>query len=290
MNPVDLLLRVLDCAISVQCVDETSSDLLRECYSAFLVPAEKDIRPVLRYTVSRAGDRNGWMLHCEKSTVNCQSSYDLIYEFEKDMTQRAQLLRADLYFIHGAALSIAEHCIIISGQSGSGKSSLAWFLSHNGFAYLSDELAPVDPLSLQVEPYPHALCLKNEPLSPPPLPDSSRYTEVTIHVPAYELRTCALDRTHALGMLIFIDRSTNREEIIVRAIGRAESAARLYSNGLNQLAHQADGLPAVSKIAGAVPAYLLSGGTVEERGRIIQELCDSVYPDKLKLTEDTAGR
>ncbi|MGB5344755.1 MAG: hypothetical protein WBN23_01190 [Woeseia sp.] len=290
MKSDDFLLRVLDCEIAVRCEDKASSGLLQDCYSAFLLPADKESRPVLSYEISCSDQPKGWVLQCDTTAIHCRSDYDLVYEFEKDMTQRAQLLRADLYFIHGAALSVAEHCVIISGQSGSGKSSLAWFLSHNGFAYLSDELAPVDPVSLQVEPYPHALCLKNEPLSPPPLPDSSRYTDVTIHVPAYELPTCALDRTHALGMLIFIDRSTNREEIIVRAIGRAESAARLYSNGLNQLAHQADGLPAVSKIAGAVPAYLLSGGTVEERGRIIQELCDSVYPDKLKLTEDTAGR
>ena len=209
-----LLLRVLSCDIAVRCGDEASSDLLRECYSAFLLPAETEFLPALVYDVSPAGHPNGWTMRCDETAIHCRDSYDLIYEFEKDMTQRVQLLRPDLFFIHGAALSVAERCVIISGASGSGKSSLAWFMSHNGFDYLSDELAPVDPAVLHVEPYPHAVCLKNEPLSEPALPDSTQYTDATIHVPAYELPTRASDRPCSLGLLIFIDASLNGQDLV----------------------------------------------------------------------------
>ncbi len=211
----------------------------------------------------------------DETAIHCQDSYNLIYEFEKDMTERVQLLRPDLFFIHGAALSVAERCVIISGESGSGKSSLAWFMSHNGFDYLSDELSPIDPAVLQVVPYPHALCLKNRPLSEPALPDSTQYTEVTLHVPAYELPMRALDRPCPLSVLIFIDGSLNGRDLVVRAIGGAESAARLYSNGLNQLSHQGDGLPTVVEMASGVSSYLISGGTVEERAQAIRNLFDS---------------
>ena len=276
MNSLELQLRILKCDIAVRCRDETSSDLLRECYSAFLLPAETEFLAALAYDVSPAGNANGWKMRCEETAIHCHGSYDLIYEFEKDMTERVQLMRPDLFFIHGAALSVAERCVIISGESGSGKSSLAWFMSHNGYDYLSDELAPVDPNSLQVEPYPHALCLKDAPLSEPELPDSTRYTEVTIHVPAYELSTRATERPCPLGFLIFIDESSKGRNLTLHAIGSAESAARLYSNGLNQLSHRGDGLPVVAGMAKRVTSYLMSGGTVEERAEAIQELFDLV--------------
>ena len=275
MKSFELLLRVLSCDIAVRCDDEASSDLLRECYSAFLLPAETEIVPALVYDVSLTDIRDGWTMRCDETAIHCGDSYDLIYEFEKDMTQRVQLLRADLFFVHGAALSLAERCVIISGESGSGKSSLAWFMSHNGFDYLSDELAPVDPAALQVEPYPHALCLKNEPLSEPALPVSTLYTGVTLHVPAYELPIRALDRPCPLGLLIFIDASLNGQDLVVRAISSAESAARLYSNGLNQLSHRDDGLPAAVGMASGVSSYLMAGGTVEERAQAIRDLFDS---------------
>ena len=275
LKSCELHLRVLSCDIAVRCGDEASSDLLRECYSAFLLPKETEIGPALGYDVSISGHANGWTLRRDEIATRCHDSYDLIYEFEKDMTERVQLLRANLFFVHGAALAVAERCVIVSGASGSGKSSLAWFMSHNGIDYLSDELAPVNPTLLHVEPYPHALCLKNKPLSEPVLPESTQYTDVTIHVPAYELPTRALDRPCPLGFLIFIDATLNGRALVVRSIGSAESAARLYSNGLNHLSHRGDGLPVVVDVASAVPSYLMSGGTVEERAQAIRDLFDS---------------
>ena len=266
------VLRVLSRDIAVRCSDELANRLLRECYSAFLIPGDARSRPAFAYDVSFIGHASGWMLSCGGTTIRCQESYDLLYEFEKDMTERLQLLRDDLFFVHGAALSVAERCVIISGESGSGKSSLAWCLSHRGFEYLSDELAPVDPSTLAVEPYPHALCLKAEPLCEPALPDSTQYTAASRHIPAYELPTRALDQSCPLSFLVFIDKVLDGRDLVVRGIGNAESAARLYSNGLNQLSHPGEGLPIVAAIAGNVPSYLMSGGTVEARAQAVRYL------------------
>lgn len=274
MKSPDFTLRVLRCDIAVRCGDQASRDLLRECYSAFLLPAEAESRPALHYDVSLSGHSDGWTLRSDETAIDCPNSYHLIYEFEKDMTQRVQLLRTDLFFIHGAALSVSDRCVVISGASGSGKSSLAWFMCHNGFDYLSDELAPVDPTLLNVEPYPHALCLKNKPLSEPALPASTQYTAATLHVPAHELSIHELERPCPLGMLVFIDGSSNGQDLEVRTISSAQSAAYLYSNGLNQLSHRGDGLPVAVGMASRVPSYLLSGGTVEDRAEAIRGLFD----------------
>jgi len=277
------VLRVLRCDVFVHCGDKSASTLLRECYSAFLIPGEEKAGPALSYEVSPGDRSGGWMLSCGETQIPCRDSYDLLYEFEKDMTERLQLLRADLFFVHGAALARAERCVIISGESGSGKSSLAWCLSHSGFQYLSDELAPIDPSTLDIEPYPHALCLKTEPLCAPVLPASTQHTIASKHVPAYELPARAADQVCPLSFVVFIDTVLNGRELFVRRIGNAESAARLYSNGLNQLAHAGDGLPLVAAVARAVPSYLMSGGTLEERARAVRELFDSADADRTAM-------
>lgn len=215
------------------------------------------------------------MLSCGETTIGCPDDYDLIYEFEKDMTERLQLLRSDLFFVHGAALSQADRCVVIPGPSGSGKSSLAWCLSQSGFEYLSDELAPIDPEVLEVEPYPHALCLKSVPPSAPALPDSTHDTGATRHISACELRTRPPDQPCPLRLLVFLEGVSSGRDLLVSGIGNAESAARLYANGLNQLAHRGDGLPIASEMAANVPSYRISGGTVEDRARAIRGLFDS---------------
>lgn len=269
---VKFVLHVLGCHVAVRCDDQSAYTLLRKCYSAFMVPEDAKSSSALAYAVSLVGHDSGWILSCEETTIRCKDVYDLIYEFEKDVTERLQLLRHDLFFVHGAALSVADCCVIIAGESGSGKSSLAWCLSHSGFDYLSDELAPIDPSNLAVEPYPHALCLKTEPLCAPALPESTLHTTRSKHVPAYELSIRPLHQSCPLGFLVFIDKVRNGRSLAVRSIGKAESAARLYSNGLNQLSHSGDGLPVVSAIATAVPAYLMSGGTVENRAQAVRDL------------------
>ena len=265
-------LRVLGCDIVIRCEDEASFELLRECYSAFL--HEPDSDSILRFScdISSSNNADGWVLRCEEDLIHCRSTSDLLYDFEKTLTLRLQRLRADLFFVHAAALSIEDRCVLISGASGSGKSTLAWSLCHTGFDYLSDELAPVHPAYMHVEPYPHALCLKTKPISGPSLPKSTIYTSATMHVPAYELPNHAHERACPIGNLVFIDSARNGRKLEMDAISSAEAAARLYANGLNQLAHTGSGLPVATSIARDVPSYFITGGTVEERNHAVQDL------------------
>lgn len=274
MDSFDLSLRILTCNLAVHCSDRASFELLTDGYSAFVLPPHRAFEPALTIDIDVDAQAGGWTMRCGDIAIYCRDSYDLIYEFEKYMTERVQLMRKDLFFVHGAALSIADSCVVISGKSGSGKSSLTWFMAHNGFDYLSDELSPVNPERLQVEPYPHAVCLKNAPLTKPELPSSTRYTEGTIHVPANELSLRSLDRPCPLSFLVFIDKLRHGQDLSWKQISRAECAARLYSNGLNHLSHPGDGLPVVATIGSNVPAFLVSGGTVEQRAHRVRMLFD----------------
>jgi len=272
LNSFACAFRVLGCSVAVQCDERESFELLRECYSAFLVEPGFDVESVLDCRVSRSNHNNVRELQIDGESIQCPGDADLLYDFEKAMTMWLQRVRSELFFAHAAVLSTEDRCVVIPGASGDGKSNLAWSLCHSGFRYLSDELAPIDPGTLTVEPYPHALCLKSKPLSGPSLPKSTVRTDVTMHVPAYELPNYELERSCSIGAMVFIDSCRNGLSLKIESISSAAAAARLYSNGLNQLAHLGDGLPAATNIAKMVPSYFVTGGTVAERTLAIKEL------------------
>lgn len=93
-----------------------------------------------------------------------------------------------------------------------------------------------------------------------------------MQVPAYELPNRTLERPCPVGVLIFINSSRNGRQLKMDTISSAEAAAGLYSNGLNQLAHTGYGVPVATCAARGVPSFFITGGTVEERSRAIQDL------------------
>jgi ABC-type cobalamin/Fe3+-siderophores transport system ATPase subunit len=78
-------------------------------------------------------------------------------------------------------LAFGHETVMLVGESGSGKSTTTWALLHHGCRYFSDELGPVDLQTGTVYPYPHALCLKDVPLKPYPLPRNTLYTARAVY-------------------------------------------------------------------------------------------------------------
>ena len=58
------------------------------------------------------------------------------------------------YHLHAGVVSRNGRGFVLPGSSGSGKTTLVLGLLENGFRYLSDEFAMIDPKSLQVIPFP----------------------------------------------------------------------------------------------------------------------------------------
>ena len=266
-----LNLNVFERSVQVECDDDTSFRLIKTCYSAFLSNVDSpDV--ALSYSVIPTAEQEGWRLKIGADEISCETQADLLYDFEKDMTIRLQKLRSDLYFVHSAALYRDEKCVIVSGASGAGKSTMCWALCNSGFSYLSDELAPVDTSRMQVVPYPHALCLKTRPDSGAPLPPTTVDTDYTLHVPTDSLPQPPVDSPRRLSAIVFIVFDGSRDSVAIQRISAGEAAARLYSNALNQLAHDTDGLPAAREIAGSVPAFTLTTGTIGETASAIENL------------------
>jgi hypothetical protein len=274
-DTTDLNLRIFDRQVRLRCDDELCRRLALANYAAFLQPGDAvDVD----YSVTRYPSGGFSICRDGESVAEISSDeapeYMLVYLLEKLIAIDLQKLRTDLYFVHSSALSRNGRVVMIAAVSGTGKSTVTWALLQHGFDYLSDELAPIDPLTLLVHPYPHALCLKTRPPGPYPLPEALLRTEKTLHIPVDSLPAAVISQPVPLRALIFLQRDRTRPVTVpsYTRVSPAEAGARLYANTLNALAHPGSGLDAAIRIAGAVPAFNVQAGDLQATCELISNL------------------
>ncbi len=260
--------------MEIDCRDRPAAELIRANYAA--MQSHQGAKPDLEYEVWRRNGSQFCVARQGREPITAADEGELLFILEKELTIELQKIRRELYFLHAAALSLAGRGLLIVAASGTGKSTTAWALLHHGFDYLSDELAPVALDSVQVQPYPHALCLKREPPLPYSLPVRSVRTSSTLHVPVTQMPNSAVSQTMPLSAMFFLEYCPELEIPTARTITKAEAAARLFVNALNPLAHEQDGLAGAAIIAQSVPAFHLKsaelGLTCELVKAILSEL------------------
>lgn len=199
---------------------------------------------------------------------------ELLYRIEQGLVVRLQERRPDLLFLHAAALEFEQQVIVLAGESGHGKSTATWGLLHEGFTYLSDELCPLEPDSLRVHPYPHALCLKRP---PPlyPLPAATIDAGSRIYVPATALpgaRARHAGPPRPATALFFVRHDPARQVPRIDPLSPADAALRLYGCTLNALAHPNAGLDAVADIARRLPCFSLASAELGATSRLLADM------------------
>jgi hypothetical protein len=191
------------------------------------------------------------------------------YLIEKHITIELQRKRRDLYFVHSAVLEYKGSALMIVAPSGTGKSTTTWGMLHEGFNYLSDELAPISLSDLNVLAYPRALCLK---AAPPiySLPKNTIRIGTSYHIPPAAMPCNFETKLHPLGIIFFLEFNPERRETTVERLSAAESAMHLYTNTLNALAHPGKGLDGAIAVCGKTPCYRLTSN------RNLQEIIKAV--------------
>ena len=235
----------------------------------------------LSYTVRRAKGTAAFSIVREnQKPLMASDDSELLFFFEKDLTIELQRLRCDLYFVHSAVLELAGKALMLVGESGSGKSTTVWALLHHGFRYLSDELAPVDLETLKVCPYPHALCLKNEPPTSYPLPKKTLYTSQTLHVPTENLPAGTTTVPIPLAAIFFLRCHAEASGPSVQPISRAEAGARLLAHALNPLAHPGNGLDGAIEIVRRTAQFKLSTADLPSTCSVVKDTLRGLSGDR----------
>lgn len=263
--------------ISIDCDDTEMNNLVLGVYGAMQVPENQVTTPPdINYVLSRT-NREGEEYCIQRLGEKPIYSDDdglFIYLLEKDMTIELEVQRSDLYFLHAAALEYRAKIHLLIAESGGGKSTTAWALMHHGFNYSSDELAPVQLDTMRVLIYPHAVCQKTEAPEPYGLPSSTIVTSRTLHIPIDYLPCELVERPFELASIFFIKYDPENKSPTLMRVSRGEATARVYANGLNQLAHEADGLEAAQAIASHSDCYVLNTANLEETCELVKSLLD----------------
>jgi hypothetical protein len=220
-----------------------------------------------------------WLVQRGQAAQAAADSSDLLFLLEKQITIGLQRRRADLFFLHAAAIALGGKACLLTAESGGGKSTTTWGMLHHGFDYLTDELSPVDIRSMRVFPYPHAICLKRQPPDSYPLPPSAMRLERTTHIPACSLPGAAVLEPRPLGAVFLLKYQPDLPAPEVRAIGPAEAGARLYANALNALAHADHGLDAAARIAEHVACFSVSSAGLPSTCRLIRAAFEQALAD-----------
>jgi hypothetical protein len=261
-----LFLRVFGCGVEVDCRDAEAFELLAANYGQ--MQSVKSGPLELKYTIARPA-KSFSIAVSQQQPLLAKDAGEFLFLFEKDLTIRLQKLRRDLYFLHAGALGFCGQAFLLVAASGQGKSTTAWALLHHGFQYLSDELAAFELDSLKVQPYPHAICLKQNPPAPYFLPDQAVRASSTLHIPISLLPDSSAAEPMPVMAIFFLDYSPGRKVPSIRDLSSGESAARLFVHALNPLAHAEDGLAGAARIAQSIRSFHLTSGQLARTCELI---------------------
>jgi hypothetical protein len=270
-----LSLTVLGYNVHVRCTDPEAKTLLVLNYGQLqghLASA------ALHYTVGRCPDASAFFITRRgQAPLIAADPGEFLLCFEKELTVALQKRQRDrFYVVHSAVLAAAGKAFMLVGASGSGKSLTTWALLHHGFSYLSDELAPVDLNTLEVHPYPHALCLKSAPPGAYPLPQQILATSRALYIPVHALPSGVGTGPAPLVAVFFVRHDPDRTAPAVRAISKAEAGARLFVHALNPLAHPADGLDGAIEIVTRTTCFELLTSTLPATCTLVKATLDAV--------------
>jgi len=105
--------------------------------------------------------RGPYLIETEgEQAFRVQHRYEVLPHLEWMINWQVIRQRQDYVQLHAAALEIGGRGLILPGKPGSGKSTLTAGLLAQGWSYLCDEFALIDPEALAVHSFPRALCMK----------------------------------------------------------------------------------------------------------------------------------
>jgi hypothetical protein len=172
--------------------------------------------------------------------------------------------RPDLLWLHAGAAAWQGRAVLIAAPGGQGKSTLVTRLCGRGWAYLGDDVIPLDPTSGVARAFPQTPAFRKDPARDVAPPDVSGLPKVD--VPLDPGSVCR--RATPVGTLIRpIFRRHGSTEL--SPCGPAEAGLALLTSALNFPRHREAAVQAVARLVDRVPAFQLTYARPEVGAELI---------------------
>lgn len=149
--------------------------------------------------------------------------------------------------LHAGAVEFDGRVVVVTGESGRGKSTLTAALVRAGGAYLTDELVIIEPENLRVRPYPKPLDLDPTSLELLELPPDDGFVVAKRHVAPGELGGISPGGTLAGVFVLGPDRITIEE------FGPVQGVTELLPNVFAATHDSPESLEILARISSSVP-------------------------------------
>jgi HprK-related kinase A len=173
---------------------------------------------------------------------------------------------------HAAVLADQDQAVILPAPPGSGKSTLCAILSLSGWRLLSDELALIDPESLDIQPFVRPVSLKNASIDviaqrfahaelTPPVHDTIKGTVAHLRAP---LQSVLAGTQAARARRLIFPRYLAHAALKATPLGKAEATAQLAANAFNLAAIGTPCVDTLYRLVGQCECLTLTYSSIDE--------------------------
>jgi hypothetical protein len=189
--------------------------------------------------------------------------------------------------LHAGAVGWSDKAVLLAGESGAGKSSLAAWFAANGFGYMTDEVVLLSGCDAHLLGFPRAIVLK--PGAAEAIADLSNFQNaMSLTAGAHRLvHPCEWDRSppnaRRCGLVIF-PKFRQGSDLRVCRLSAADTLTRLFGCNLNARNLPDGGFRAIAKLARSAPAISLQYGGYIQLDGTLDVIARMLLDDKRGVT------
>ncbi len=184
--------------------------------------------------------------------------------------------------LHASSMAVGGAGVVFPGDSGSGKSTLTAGLLTRGWSYLCDEFALIHSDTLELHPYPRAICVKQ-----PSFPVMESIGLSLFGRPCYskgfkgfvrfvnptDVRADAIGGVCPIRHVIFPRYTAGAQPVLI-GMRRAEAAFELHRVCFNLFGCERLGLDVIAEMIRGAECFRLIAGEIRRTCDAVQELVE----------------